>query len=487
MAAYYLSSRFVSRKKGSGVTRAAAYRAGERIRDKRTGETHDHSKRADVVYKEILLPANLAWRPDMAWARDRSTLWNAVEQTESRRDACLAREWHLWLPHELTAPQRQDLARRFGKELAEKYRCAVDLCIHLPRPTSDSRHHHAHLLMTKREVSPAGFERRSNLELSGIYRHQLGIPGTSREEYLWVRERWAELSNEALLYAGLAVRVDHRSYEKRGIDREPAPTLPDAVRYAEQKSQAPLAAGDAIRAGYNERVEARLKSSDERARVVQRQMEEGRELAIERARQQQAEPKQLRWGQLTKEERKEVRRERYVPTRELEKRDPEAAQRRREVQNAASRRYRAAHPERSLASVLRYRAAHPQVVQASSVRYWQVHGVEIGKKRREQYWANPEEARRKAREGALRSAQRKILEKYSPLHVHELTPAWPERREHGGGLTAEGLRNGCEQQQRSQQSRSVTQARGQELRKTANERDKEHSVRRRDLGYDLEM
>ena len=35
------------------------------------------------------------------------------------------------------------------------------------------------------------------------------------------RERWAALTNEALERAGRADRVDHRSYERQGVDREP--------------------------------------------------------------------------------------------------------------------------------------------------------------------------------------------------------------------------------------------------------------------------
>ena len=34
----------------------AAYRAGERIRDERTGRVYDHTHRRDIEYKEILLP-----------------------------------------------------------------------------------------------------------------------------------------------------------------------------------------------------------------------------------------------------------------------------------------------------------------------------------------------------------------------------------------------------------------------------------------------
>lgn len=35
------------------------------------------------------------------------------------------------------------------------------------------------------------------------------------------RERWAELTNETLERCGRHERVDHRSYERQGLDREP--------------------------------------------------------------------------------------------------------------------------------------------------------------------------------------------------------------------------------------------------------------------------
>ena len=79
MAVYFLRAQHISRGKGGRVTYAAAYRAGERILDTRTSETHDYSHRLDIPYKEVVLPADLAGRPDMAWTQDRSTLWNAAE------------------------------------------------------------------------------------------------------------------------------------------------------------------------------------------------------------------------------------------------------------------------------------------------------------------------------------------------------------------------------------------------------------------------
>ena len=128
MAVYFLRSKHVSRGKESRVTRAAVYRSGERIRDERTSEVYDYSDRCDVAHREIVLPADLAEHPHMDWARGRATLWNAAEHAGLRCNSRLAREWLAILPGELTPERRIQLARGFATELAEKYRCAVDVC-----------------------------------------------------------------------------------------------------------------------------------------------------------------------------------------------------------------------------------------------------------------------------------------------------------------------------------------------------------------------
>ena len=112
MAKYFLHVKVFSRGKGSRVTRAAAYRAGERIHDDRTSESYDYSDRQDIPHKEIVLPSQLAGRTDVNWARERSALWNAVEQAGQRRNARLAREVLVTLPPELAQAERTELARR---------------------------------------------------------------------------------------------------------------------------------------------------------------------------------------------------------------------------------------------------------------------------------------------------------------------------------------------------------------------------------------
>jgi hypothetical protein len=60
MANYFLHVKTFARGQGSKVTKAAAYRAGERIRDERTSAVYDHTHRTDVAYAEIVLPSAVA-------------------------------------------------------------------------------------------------------------------------------------------------------------------------------------------------------------------------------------------------------------------------------------------------------------------------------------------------------------------------------------------------------------------------------------------
>ena len=226
MATYFLNVKSFGRSGGSSAIAASAYRAGERIRDERTGRTYDHTGRQDVMHKEILLPARYA-DADLSWAATRGSLWNAAEAAETRRDSRVAREYLIALPVELTAEQQVDVVRGFGRELAERYGFALDVVIHAPRdfPGSDPRNFHAHLLATTREVSRDGPGRKTTLEMHDACRRELGL-APSINELLFVRQRWAEVANEALASAHLDARIDHRTLEAQGISREPKLWLP---------------------------------------------------------------------------------------------------------------------------------------------------------------------------------------------------------------------------------------------------------------------
>jgi hypothetical protein len=207
----------ISRGAGRSAVAAAAYRSGERLRDERTGRLHNYAKRNDVLHREVLLPTGLdSSRID--WVKDRSQLWNMAEQVETRRNARLAREFQVSLPHELAADKRLELARLFSQQIADRYGVVVDLAVHEPRPEGDPRNHHAHLLMSSREITAEGFGGKAGLDMNSQALQGLGRPAGIAEMKA-VREQWATLVNAAFLSAGLSERVDHRSLRAQGIDR----------------------------------------------------------------------------------------------------------------------------------------------------------------------------------------------------------------------------------------------------------------------------
>ncbi len=257
MAIYFLNIKTFGRGGGSSAPSAAAYRAGERIRDERTGRIYDHAERLDVMHKEIVLPGRFA-DDDMAWAQDRANLWNTAEAAESRKNARVAREYLVALPFELTPPQRVGLVKRFSQELSDRYGFAVDLAIHAPRdfPGSDPRNFHAHLLTTTREVAIEGLGAKTTLDMNDGNRRQMGL-GPVINELLYARERWAAAANQAMLEASIAARVDHRSLESQGIDREPLPRIPRAAFEMERHGYRSVMA-ERIREEHQARVQARL-------------------------------------------------------------------------------------------------------------------------------------------------------------------------------------------------------------------------------------
>ncbi len=158
---------------------------------------HDYDRRSGVVHAEILAPENTP-----AWMMDRNALWNAVETAEKRKDAQLSREVQLALPHELDGFQRLSLVREYVRQAFVSRGMVADIAIHAPHRQGDGRNHHAHVMLTMREITAEGFGKKER-----------GWNETALIEH-W-RETWQEAVNRALERAGHAGRVDHRSLEEQ--------------------------------------------------------------------------------------------------------------------------------------------------------------------------------------------------------------------------------------------------------------------------------
>ncbi|MGY4456040.1 hypothetical protein ACVWZR_010764, partial [Bradyrhizobium sp. i1.3.1] len=216
LAIYHASMKPVSRASGRSAVASAAYRAGERLTNERDGITHDFTRKEGVEHAEIVLPEGV----NAEWARSRAKLWNAAEFAESRKDARVARELEIALPHELTAEQRLALTREFAQDLANRYGAAVDFAIHKPHEASDVRNHHAHLLMTTRQVTGEGLGEKTYIERENKWLLSNDLP-TSRTQLRGIRQSWEIHANQHLAMAGLDIRIDHRSHQERGLELEP--------------------------------------------------------------------------------------------------------------------------------------------------------------------------------------------------------------------------------------------------------------------------
>ena len=193
MAIYHLRATMISRSQGRSATAASAYRVAERIEDRRTGLVFDYAARGGVDHTEILAPDHA---PD--WVYDRSELWNRVEESETRKNSQVAREVRVALPDELTHAQRVALVRDYAQAQFVDRGMVADIALHAPGREGDERNHHAHILLTTREIGPDGFTTKNR--------------DWNKVEVLegW-REAWARDSNAALERAGIEDRVDHRT------------------------------------------------------------------------------------------------------------------------------------------------------------------------------------------------------------------------------------------------------------------------------------
>lgn len=226
MAIYHLAAKLISRKAGRSATAAAAYRAAERIHDERTGLTHDYTRKRGVEHRELMLPHGLD--------AGRSAFWNAVELKNKRANSRVAREFEIALPAELSAEQRQALARQFAGLLVERYGIAADVCLHAPHRDGDQRNFHAHILTSDNVVNADGSLGNKCRDLDGVART---MAGDSRNAIDELREEWGRMANEALERAGRTERVDHRNHALRMIDAEPTEHQGPKVTHIERKAR----------------------------------------------------------------------------------------------------------------------------------------------------------------------------------------------------------------------------------------------------------
>ena len=236
----------IKRSAGQSAVAAAAYRAGEKLHSEYYGEDSDYTRKGGVICSEILLPSHAP--PEYA---DRETLWNAVEKAERGEKAQLAYSFDIALQNEFSMQENIDLARQFLSDNFVSRGMVADFAVHQPdREDGGISNPHFHVMCPIRPLDEHGRwgnkQRREYLldEHGDRIRDEAGnyvfnaVPTTDwgKPETLetW-RHAWAELCNAKFAEKGLDCWIDHRSYERQGIEQIPTVHEGPSVRAMEAK------------------------------------------------------------------------------------------------------------------------------------------------------------------------------------------------------------------------------------------------------------
>ncbi len=263
MSIYHCSIKIINRSGGRSAIASAAYRSGDRLRNEETGLTHDFTKKGGIVMSEILLPVHSPER-----FKNREVLWNEVQKIEKRSDAQFAREVEVALPEELDRETQIMCVRGYIQENFVSEGMIADWALH----DKGDGNPHAHIMLTMRGIDEheqwlqkqkSVFANSRDAQGRPIYdpdlpvydpkdkehTSQFRIPALDKNgvqktrvrkgkgtEYLWEkitvpandwnehsmaekwRASWAEHCNR---YLESGHKIDHRSYQRQGIDAEP--------------------------------------------------------------------------------------------------------------------------------------------------------------------------------------------------------------------------------------------------------------------------
>ena len=232
MALFHLSVTQTKRSAGQSAIASAAYRAGERLYSEYYGEYSDYTRKGGVICSDILLPSHAPKE-----YADRQTLWNAVEKAERGKTAQLAYSFDIALQNEFSLEENIALARRFLLENFVSRGMVVDFAVHQPdREDGGIPNPHFHVLCPIRPIEQNGKwgckqhrvyeldedgnrirDADGNFVFNAVPTTDWGSPETL--EY-W-RQTWAELCNAKFAEKGLDVSIDHRSYERQGVELLP--------------------------------------------------------------------------------------------------------------------------------------------------------------------------------------------------------------------------------------------------------------------------
>ena len=241
MAIYHLSIKIISRGKGKSAVAASAYRSGEKIKNEYDGIVHDFTRKGGIAHTEILLPQNAPQE-----FSDRGTLWNSVEKIEKSKNSQLAREIEVALPKELDREKQINLVREYVKENFVEVGMCADIALH----DKNDGNPHAHILLTMRPLNEdttwgAKSKKEYILDENGekvklkngnFKTRKIDTVDWNKQDKAehW-RKAWADITNKYLEENSIYDKVDHRSYQRQGIEQIPTIHLGVSASQMEKK------------------------------------------------------------------------------------------------------------------------------------------------------------------------------------------------------------------------------------------------------------
>jgi len=193
----------IRRHRRNSFARQVAYACRNRIDDTRTGHRHNYSQRGQVDET-----GSLGWN-----GSDQSLATAASEAERERKKAVEGRTLIVDLPRQFNAGQRRRAVTMMARYLMDEFRVAVVWAIHPPPPEGDDRNWHAHLVFTSRRVIDGC---RLGLKTRVLDDYKTGGPAMEK-----LREWWTTGLNRVLEGAGFEPELEHKSFLRMGIAREP--------------------------------------------------------------------------------------------------------------------------------------------------------------------------------------------------------------------------------------------------------------------------
>ena len=204
--------------------------------------------RSRVYPAEILLPSHAP-----SEYSDRQTLWNAVEKAEPHPKAQLAYSFDIALQNEFSIEENIEIARQFLLENFVSRGMICDFAVHQPERKDEIQNPHLQVLCPMRSLDENGQwgakQRREYIldehgerlrDKSGEYVFN-AVPTTdwgSPETLEHWRKAWCDLCNSKFEEKGLDERIDHRSYERQGVELLPTVHEGPTVRAMEKRGVA---------------------------------------------------------------------------------------------------------------------------------------------------------------------------------------------------------------------------------------------------------